>query len=257
MRSYQHISESKALLLSTLYEWMNDRTCIIQWTIEGHIFSFTKHLNFNNSNSRTPYVHHRVPDGFFLRHYEQKMSNDLLLLGWLQLPLRKSHHPITWRMLANFKWDSSTAMAGELDRWQQMGGNEQVALRVAEFGRRWLSSEGQALALELIDLSTVMRWITRTLGCKEAICIRHCKLGDDKRGLGLPFVSLRHSEKICDKYLLLYHQKRYWVKRKPSTSSRPNEELFFHASEKQSGRLSAHYAAQMSNVEYISVTFSP
>lgn len=48
-------------------------------------------------------------------------------------------------------------MAGEADRWQQMGGNEQVALRVAEFGRRWLGSGGQALALELIDLTTVLR----------------------------------------------------------------------------------------------------
>lgn len=46
------------------------------------------------------------------------------------------------------------------------------------------------------------------------------------------------------------------MKTKHSTP-RTNEELFSHAREKQSGRLSAHYAAQMSNVEYISVTFSP
>lgn len=48
-------------------------------------------------------------------------------------------------------------MAGELDRWQQMGGNEQVALRIAEFGKRRLGSGGQALALELIDLSAAVR----------------------------------------------------------------------------------------------------
>lgn len=36
-----------------------------------------------------------------------------------------------------------------------------------------------------------------------------------------------------------------------------HEMLFSHAREMQSGRLSAHYAAQMSDVEYISVTFSP
>lgn len=48
-------------------------------------------------------------------------------------------------------------MAGDLDRWQQMGRNEQVALRIVRFGKRRLGSEGQALALELIDLSTAVR----------------------------------------------------------------------------------------------------
>lgn len=110
---------------------------------------------------------------FFSSRWKEKMSNDLLLLGWIQLPLRKSHHPITWRMLANFKWDSSTVTAGEPDRWQQMGGNEQVALRIAEFGTRRLGSGGQALALELIDLSSAVRWINRTLYSEEVACM-HC-----------------------------------------------------------------------------------
>lgn len=135
----------------------------------------------------------------FFYHCKEKNEQWSASIGWNPPPTEKIPSPYYMRNAGQLRIRQQHHDGRrELDRWQQMGGNEQVALRIAELAKRRLSSGGQALALEPIDLSTGVRWITKALYYRGVVTNTQTTTKDRERRL---------SGKSAIKDVLLYHHK--------------------------------------------------